>query len=294
MTKPNLKNTDNDRKMTLQVTCSKCKRKVDPKNTMLCSLCRNNFEFDCVGYSERLYRLKDAAAKSKWKCKDCSQKSKGTSTPYSSLSHVTTRKYKIAKKSYESPSTSSAIFMATETEPSDMAPASVSVHLDDSQTMQTSIAQLNASPINQIDDSQALTLSHDSNEPDDSHVLTTSHDLSELVVSFRKPLSKSLDQTITDSIAIQEMKDTMNRLRTEYNILQNEFDNITLENNNLRQKIIKLTKENKTLTAICQSSHNVSQTSQSSEKRNRRSKLQSVLSSSLTSHSHTGFCFYGI
>ncbi|CAG5012028.1 unnamed protein product [Parnassius apollo] len=123
-----------------------------------------------------------------------------------------------------------------------MAPASVLVHLDDSQTMQTSIAQLNASPINQIDDSQALTLSHDSNEPDDSHVLTTSHDLNELVVSFRKPLSKSLDQTITDSIAIQEMKDTMNRLRTEYNILQNEFDNITLENNNLRQKIIKLTK----------------------------------------------------
>ncbi|CAG5034603.1 unnamed protein product [Parnassius apollo] len=150
-----------------------------------------------------------------------------------------------------------------------MAPASVLVHLDDSQTMHTSIAQLNASPINQIDDSQVLTLSHDSNEPNDSHVLTTSHDLSELLVSFRKPLSKSLDQTITDSIAIQEMKDTMNRLRTEYNIPQNELDNITLENNNLRQKIIKLTKENKTLTALCQSSHNVSQTSQSSEKRNR-------------------------
>ncbi|CAG4973183.1 unnamed protein product [Parnassius apollo] len=151
MKNPNISD-NNDRKMTLQVTCSKCKRKVDPKNTMLCSLCRNNYEFDCVGYSERLYRLKDAAAKSKWKCKDCSQKSKGTSTPYSSLSHVTTRKYKIGKKSYESPSTSSAIFMPTETGPSEMAPASVLVHLDDSQTMQTSIAQLNASPINQIDD----------------------------------------------------------------------------------------------------------------------------------------------
>ncbi|CAK1595309.1 unnamed protein product [Parnassius mnemosyne] len=289
MTKPNLKSTSNDRKMALQVICSKCKRKVDSKNTMLCSLCRNNFEFDCVGYSERLYRLKDAAAKKNWKCKDCSQKSKRTSTPYSALSHVTTRKNKTAKKSDESPSTSSALFMPTEIESSGMASASILSQLDESETMQASITQLNASPINQIGDSQALTSSHDSYEPDDSHVLTTSRDLSESAYSFHKPLSKSLDHTITDSMAVQEMKDTISRLQTEYTILQNEFENITLENNDLRQKIIKLTKENKTLTALCQSSHNVSQTIQSAEKGNRRSKPQSEVSSPLTSHYHTGF-----
>lgn len=286
MTKPNLKRTSNDRKMALQVTCSKCKRKVDPKNTMICSLCRKSFEFDCVGYSERLYRLKDAAAKKKWKCIECCQKSKGTSTPYSALSHVTTRK--TAKKSDGSPSTSSAICMPIETESPGLTSASVVSHLDESQTMQTSIAQLNASPINQIDDSQVLSSSHDSEEPDDSHVLTTFHDLSEPADSFQKPLSRSLDHTITDSSAVQEMKDTISLLRKEYTILQNEFDNTTLENNHLRQKIIKLTKENKTLIALCQSSHNVSQTSQSSEKGNRRSKPQSEVSSPLTSHSHTG------
>jgi hypothetical protein len=83
--------TATHRKMSAPVTCNKCKRKVDIRDTLLCALCNNRYEFDCAGYSEKLYRIAKPDSKKKWKCKNCLlsyKESTSTKTP----SFVTIRK----------------------------------------------------------------------------------------------------------------------------------------------------------------------------------------------------------
>lgn len=65
------KTVHSDRKTSAQVTCNVCKKYVNIKNTALCSICKKRYEFDCVGYPESTYRLKDIEARKKWKCKLC-------------------------------------------------------------------------------------------------------------------------------------------------------------------------------------------------------------------------------
>lgn len=84
MMKSQTKTSCESRKREPLVTCMKCKNKVDPKKTILCTLCKNNFEYDCIGYSEKLHRLKDATARKNWRCKICETKHRA-SRPSSSL-----------------------------------------------------------------------------------------------------------------------------------------------------------------------------------------------------------------
>ncbi|KAG7303368.1 hypothetical protein JYU34_011859 [Plutella xylostella] len=67
-------NTSSGRKMASTVTCQICKKRVDSKNTMHCSECHNYYEFECSGYSQKLFRLKDADSRKQWKCKTCENK----------------------------------------------------------------------------------------------------------------------------------------------------------------------------------------------------------------------------
>lgn len=84
MMKSQTKTSCESRKREPLVTCMKCKNKVDPKKTILCTLCKNNFEYDCIGYSEKLHRLKDATARKNWRCKICETKHRA-SRPSSTL-----------------------------------------------------------------------------------------------------------------------------------------------------------------------------------------------------------------
>lgn len=59
------------RKMAALVKCYKCKSQVDVKNTIQCSACKNRYEFDCEGFSEKLYRLMEPTKKKNWRCKLC-------------------------------------------------------------------------------------------------------------------------------------------------------------------------------------------------------------------------------
>ncbi|CAG4964388.1 unnamed protein product [Parnassius apollo] len=126
--------------------------------------------------------------------------------------------------------------------------------------------------------SVASHLSLDSPIPDLSNDSITQETLDSLDIL----LSKSLDCTVTDPIPIQEMKETISLLRSEYAILQNEFDNTSLENKNLRQQLSKLAKENDMLKALCQSPLNDSQTIHCSKKSNRRLILQPEAVSPMT------------
>lgn len=104
---------------------------------------------------------------------------------------------------------------------------------------------------------------------DVTHVLTDYYDSDESLDTAEKLLSKSADYTIVDSIPTQELMDTINLLRSEYSILQNEFDNTTLDTINLRQQITKLTKDNDMLKTLCRSPlSDIRRTNSTSKKRN--------------------------
>lgn len=246
MSKTLAKIASEGRKRAPLVTCNQCKGTVDPQNTVLCSVCKNNYEFDCIGYSERLHRLKDSTTKKNWRCKQCEKKVKTsasatTTSTNASTSTVTTRRKRLLTKQDESPQLPK-IGLRQESAPTNISP------------------QESPSPISQAENSHDLTVSHDSDKSPNTS---------------GKKLSRSMDYTVTDSTQFQEMKDTITLLQSEYAILQNEFDNTSLENNNLRQQIAKLTRERDTLKALCQSPINETQTNQSSrKKRSKRMKRQ--------------------
>lgn len=227
MSKPHLNRTSDSRKRPLHVICSKCKRKVDIKNTVTCSVCKENYEFDCIGYSEKLHRLKDAETRKHWQCTKCDQKLKIHSSQSShSPSYVTIRKKTSSPNTSKDPKP--MIISSLQNTPT----ASITLQPDDS-------------PIPPKENDETLF-----SQIDDSHILTTYQDREETTDNF---LSKSMDCTIVDPLPVQELTDTINLLRSEYIVLQNEFDNTLLENSDLRQQISKLTKENQTLKSLCQS-----------------------------------------
>jgi hypothetical protein len=81
-------------KMASLVMCNICKQMTEVKNTVLCSTCKNNFEFDCIGYSEKLHRLRDLEKRKNWKCNQCEKRKniRKTIINNSGSSNVTKRK----------------------------------------------------------------------------------------------------------------------------------------------------------------------------------------------------------
>lgn len=78
-----------DSKTRSKVTCNICKKYVNIKNTALCSICKKRYEFDCVGYPEATYRLKDVEERKKWKCNICIKNKKDADV---ATSNITLRK----------------------------------------------------------------------------------------------------------------------------------------------------------------------------------------------------------
>lgn len=81
-------------------SCHKCHTLIsDPNNILHCASCKHVYEFDCAGYSEKLYRLLSKESKKKWKCKKCLRLNPSTST--NEISNVTIRNTGVTKKSQE-------------------------------------------------------------------------------------------------------------------------------------------------------------------------------------------------
>lgn len=89
------------RKSSSLVQCHKCKKQVEQKATVSCSACKHKFEFDCIGLSEKLYRLMGADSKKNWRCKLCTANPK-------SKKHTDVNSNVTIRKKPLSPQTSSA------------------------------------------------------------------------------------------------------------------------------------------------------------------------------------------
>lgn len=178
-------------KRAILVTCNKCKRRVDFKNTIVCTLCKNNFEFSCVGNPDKT---------KKWQCQSCDKRNSGQALLTTEVSNVTLRK-KLHK-------------------------------ICDNVVISSNSAQ----EVTQLSISRGTETEKENS--DIFHDDPTTEDTL---------LSKSMDYTMTEAVTIQDMRDIIEQLRMDLATTQNEFDNIILDNNDLRSQVSNLTKENNTL-----------------------------------------------
>lgn len=205
---PKIKTNNNSGlKELLLVTCHRCKNQVEHRSTLLCTICKNHYEFDCAGYPEKVYRLKNSEERKKfrWECKTCTNKVKQQKTPRFVISNVTKRKKRSSPKS--------------------------------------SIATISNAP---EETTPWATPKSTTSSICDSHILTIDHTSDEGAFTD-KTLSRSMDYTEIDYINAQEFKDTIELLQTQLSSSQNELENIILENNELRTRNDKLLKDNATL-----------------------------------------------
>lgn len=91
-------NNNSVQKPTNVVQCNECKKQVDVKTTICCVECKKKYEYDCIGISEKLYRLKGTEAKKQWKCKLCNSKIKNNKDTEEST-NITLRKKPLSPKS---------------------------------------------------------------------------------------------------------------------------------------------------------------------------------------------------
>ncbi|CAG4977795.1 unnamed protein product [Parnassius apollo] len=124
--------------------------------------------------------------------------------------------------------------------------------------------------------SAPLTPSCTNSQIHDTHILTETQTSDEFPLTSDQLLSRSVDYTITDSISVQEMKETIEQLRTELISSQNELDNTLMENSDLRKQITKLNKENSMLKTLCQSPLHDSRINRSSKKESRYTMQSSL------------------
>lgn len=53
------------------VACHKCNKNVDIKNTILCCICKRSFEFNCIGFPQKVFQLMSTESRKKWTCGAC-------------------------------------------------------------------------------------------------------------------------------------------------------------------------------------------------------------------------------
>lgn len=227
--------TKSQRRMPEKVVCFKCKKLVDIKDTALCSICNHRYELDCDGYPLGTYRLMDKESKKRWQCKTCINKSKKIQEA-TNVTNITTRKKGNLRQYCSSP-----------------------------------VEKENV--INNIQPIAVMSSAQNTSDIMDSHILSECEISGE---SYNTPnkLSKSVDCTISETLTILEMKDTIKGLTNKLESTENELENTILENNDLRQQLDKLTAEIKILKSLCHSSTVIENSPAINSKRKRHSLVR--------------------
>lgn len=191
--------------------CHKCGVNRPFRDTIPCNKCKNRYEFDCIGLSEKLYHLMSNDKKLKWKCPTCALKQNKSKTTNSEQSNITLRKKasqapKKASKSSFKPSTPC------------LSPAA---------------------------------LVHDSENYIDSHILTPDEKSDESYsVSDRLSKSAEHTQ-LNDAITEYELREENKLLKINLISTESELENKILENNDLQKCITRLNKELDLLKNLC-------------------------------------------
>lgn len=213
MSKTVTKNSQDIRKRAHTVQCNVCNNKVDPKNTIACMLCKLNFEYDCIGYSEKLHKLKDVATRKKWQCKTCEQKKKPQVTPRSPAVPIASASKKLASpaspKDTKKPSKDNTL--------------STEKNSDTDLTKQKEVYKINVSTNNSF---QSLS------DPE-IWEQTQNSSISRLNSSCPDIRRINLEEKI------EELENRNRDLQEKLHIAESEIDNLHLENSDLKKLLSK-------------------------------------------------------
>lgn len=103
----NSKDNINSNKLN-SVICSKCKCTRQARDTIKCLQCKKIFDFNCIGLSEKLYRLMQPEKRKALKCNKCSSNEKVLKTtprPHNDDKNVTQRKKAVVPSKQAVPTT---------------------------------------------------------------------------------------------------------------------------------------------------------------------------------------------
>lgn len=205
-----------NQKIPESVICFKCGTNCNIRDTILCTLCTNRYEFNCIGFSEKLYRIMYKDKKQKWKCQTCIKQSKAnTSTTSTNEPNVTLRR-KVPFKA----NTKLAVSPDENVLNSPLTPSSTSYE----------------------GNSEIFY---------DSHVLTQQEILDDSF-SVTERVSRSAEHTLLDDTnTVYEFREEINMLKIKLMSAESELENQLLENNQLNKCITKLNKEIQLLKNLC-------------------------------------------
>ncbi|CAG9790680.1 unnamed protein product [Diatraea saccharalis] len=213
--------------MSAEIICFKCKNEVDIKDTLLCHICNNRFEFDCAGFSEKLYRIMKSDTKKNWKCKNCIHKSTDPAslinTSIKTSNFVTTRKKisgTIVSSKAKECNINSGIVQYILVSNSKENSLEESTEIDNKDVIASDKSNIvrNNSKITSL--------------PDLSTTYQTTGENSFNITSHSLP-----DRTTEENLFIQELKNEIEKLRLELDSATAEIDNLNLMNRELSKKI---------------------------------------------------------
>lgn len=271
VTQVNTKSASTGPRKSGGICCHKCKETTDPKKSALCSVCNRTYHFECDGYPEKVYRLKETQNREKWQCKACLRKL-NSSLQSKQISNVTHRKpIKTSTKAKEqAPETPNIITEETQLVCAEICPETMIPNRSNQKRLEIAQhynADLLASIMNEaMTPTNVLTLPV-SQQAEEEHweqgntvlssesLLLNESVLSSCSTVSNEKRSKSLDYSTNDMITTLEMKAEINRLSMELVSTQNQFEEVSIENNRQKRTIDKLYREILTLKKLCKSSN---------------------------------------
>lgn len=201
------------------VKCHKCGAMSNTKETILCTQCKNSYEFDCIGLSEKLYQIMYKDKKQNWKCQTCRKQNK-VNIPNNEQSNITQRK-KVPRSNV----------------------SVVGVSTDKSETPKNVFKspRISSSPLSKYTPEEYY----------DSHILTQ-QETSDDPYFAQERLSRSHEHAIhNDTNKEYELREEIELLKTRLLSTETELENQILDNNYLNKNISKLNKELHLLKSLC-------------------------------------------
>ncbi|KAL4718912.1 hypothetical protein ACJJTC_007919 [Scirpophaga incertulas] len=247
------------------VTCNKCKNRIPKEDTLLCSICNDRIEFDCAGFSEKIYRLMKPDSRKNWKCKVCTHKdTKHSVTQNKTPSYVTARKKKAVASQSDELTTSTPIQHETLTNKTPLVSNDPIENEEHQLSLQKNSLQTKNNDANQdYDTSNNSLLKFTGEDTDASFNSVTSSPLGDT-----KEINRSLPELRTNnSYKVETLKDKISTLAQNLNIAENEIETLLMENQNLKKRITDYELKIKELTHICKSTATVRSCSKKKKQR---------------------------
>lgn len=240
------------------VTCKKCKKQVSSKNTLLCANCKHRFEFDCAGFSEKLYRIMKPTARKIWKCNDCTRKLSELLPPTNKTpSFVTTRKNKPVTIS--APKNDEVISSTPNLNKNTESSSLLRTQIEDTHSMIST--KDNCSPEKNVDVTQVEKYAINISTQNSFEKLSDEDDSSTPLTSLTSTPAGDTNRSFPElrsnnSYKMEHLKEKLARLELNLHIAENEIENLLSENQNLKKQLNEQELKINQLTHICRQTPN--------------------------------------